>query len=481
MRGLGFLSIAIAIVSLAACGDSHTGDDSGISFDAEVSDGGPTPDGAVPDGAPPPAVCGDGRLSPGESCDDGNTADGDGCNAMCRRESFCGDGTVDAGETCDDGNNRSGDGCRSDCASDETCGNGILDTRAPGMPGFERCDDGNTADGDGCSGDCTIVETCGNGMIDSDNGEQCDDSNTMPWDGCGPDCRVELAHVIDSLTIGGPEVGCDYSGDGMPDNRFGATVGPLLEAFVMGGNLAENITVLLKWYGLDDVTGSSDPAVTLAWATGEETMTPGEYLVDPGQFDAAGNPLITFEGSIAAHMVAAGPEDISIPVFILPLDIRQSEISATTRATGGQVSHLDDGLLCGAVPLDVFAIIPTDMLPVIGGTPPCEGTDSPTMADLLVGGALVLPPTQPDVDLDGDGLERFETTRGAGCQAVITACIDGDGSRVEGRGCVLAGDDRGRARFQDGYSTALPFTAVPASIVGFGMSGGGMGGAGGTP
>ncbi len=76
--------------------------------------------------------------------------------------------------------------------------------------------------------------------------------------------------------------------------------------------------------------------------------------------------------------------------------------------------------------------------------------------------------TPPDVDLDGDGLEAFEVHRRgpAGCQPVITACIDGDGTRIEGRGCAVD------ARFEDGYSAALPFTAEPARIVGIGGGGG---------
>jgi len=95
---------------------------------------------------------------------------------------------------------------------------------------------------------------------------------------------------------------------------------------------------------------------------------------------------------------------------------------------------------------------------------PCVGDAPPTIADLLVGGLPLfgLTGAQPDVDLDGDGLEAFEvTSRGpAGCQPVITGCIDGDGTRVEGRGCAMD------ARFLDGFSIGLPFTAGPAMIVG---------------
>ncbi len=460
MTRLGFSALAIALLfSLAACGESHsTDDDSGISFDADTPDGGDADAGdATPPDTSVPIVCGDGRLSPGESCDDGNTMDGDGCDSMCFREARCGDNALDPGEVCDDGNNASGDGCRSDCASDETCGNGIRD-----IPAGEVCDDGNTMDGDGCSADCRVLEGCGDGVLDTAAGEQCDDGNTDPWDGCAADCHIEISMVIDSLMVAGMGVGCDYSGDGVPDNKFGEGIGAVLGAVGGGGgNLADNLTVLLNMRGLDDIHGIDDPDVTAAWLPGMETSTPGEYLADESFFDMDGNPTVTFEGSIDMRMYAAGPEDITIPVFILPLEIRQSRLAGTTRETGGQLSNIDDGLLCGAVPLDLLAAFPVpDGIPIVGGMPACEGDAPPSFADLIVGGAVVLPPTPPDVDLDGDGLEAFEVTRGAGCQPVVTACIDGDGTRIEGRDCLLD------PHIRDGLSAAFPFTAAPATIVG---------------
>jgi len=104
------------------------------------------------------------------------------------------------------------------------------------------------------------------------------------------------------------------------------------------------------------------------------------------------------------------------------------------------------------------------MIPVIGGMMACGGGAPPSFADLIIGGAVILPPTPPDVDLDGDGLEAFELTRGAGCQPVVTACIDGDGTRIEGRDCLLD------SRIRDGLSIGMPFTAAPATIVGVGMT-----------
>ena len=85
---------------------------------------------------------------------------------------------------------------------------------------------------------------------------------------------------------------------------------------------------------------------------------------------------------------------------------------------------------------------------------------------LLIGGTpdgfiFPLRGSAPDVDLDGDGLERFEVTSTGprGCQPVVTACIDGDGTRVEGRDCVMDPD------FQDGWSAGFELTAVRVNLV----------------
>jgi hypothetical protein len=69
--------------------------------------------------------------------------------------------------------------------------------------------------------------------------------------------------------------------------------------------------------------------------------------------------------------------------------------------------------------------------------------------------------TKPDLDLDADGLEGFEILEDgpSGCQPVVVACIDGDGTREEGRGCFSS------AAIADGYSAAFTYTAERATLV----------------
>ncbi|MFW5925700.1 MAG: DUF4215 domain-containing protein [Myxococcota bacterium] len=445
---LQVICFAVAAASASAgCFDSH-GASPGF-FDGGA------------DAAPPMLEsCGDGVLDARESCDDGNTQDGDGCDAFCRWETFCGDGVVDGTEACDDGNNRSGDGCRSDCASDETCGNGLLDVVAG-----EACDDGNTRDGDGCSGDCRRVESCGDGVVDEPL-EQCDDGNTDAYDGCGPSCRVEVGMAVDSLAIAPSSAGCDFTGDGEPDNALAESLG-FARSFINDTVLMDavdsgELLLLMQLLGLDDLTGADDDALTVRVAPGELTMD--GYVISTSA-GAAG----TFESRIAARSLEGGPDDLAIPVDFLPLELERALIQGTTTAMGGDISGIDEGALCGAIPVNLLASVPNILasLGFGGGGAPCDGsTEGTTLADLLVGGAEILvvslPGTAPDVDVDGDGLEQFEVTTDGpeGCQPVITACIDGDGTRVEGRDCAAD------PRFADGLSLALGFTAERASIVG---------------
>lgn len=468
-RFLAASSLLVLPIGLVGCPESRTiGGDAEITFDAAGIDTGAMRPDAGPDAYVP--ACGNSRLEGGEECDDGNTAPGDGCDAACRREAYCGDGTVDAGEVCDDGNHRSNDGCRSDCLSDETCGNGIIDF-ATG----EVCDDGNTVGGDACSADCTMRSGCGNGTVTPP--EACDDGNTERWDACGNDCEdtVTFALEMPSFSSGtGVGQACDYSGDGRPDNGFaratGSTLGLLNALFGMGGAPS----FLISFLGLDDPAAVNDPSFRTAWLQGENAG--GGYRVAMGSLNADGTPATSLESRVAARALHAGPEDLDFQVPLLPLVLRDAYLHGTTVATGGEVSSITDGLVCGVLSLEPLTFLTSDLLEGFGGgggfmidiPDRCDGSADPsTLADWLVGGLdagfFNIRGGPPDVDLDGDGLETFEVTRGAPgemCQPVITACIDGDGTRVAGPDCIFD------PRFVDGYSAALEYTAQRVMTLG---------------
>jgi cysteine-rich repeat protein len=477
MRTTSTMAVALAAAStLAGCPSTNTidGDDAGIVIDFDAP---PRPDAFVPEGtdtgvvAPPdafvpPPECGNGRIEAGEQCDDGNAAEGDGCTG-CVRDPYCGDGVLGAGEVCDDGNNLSGDGCRADCLSNETCGNGVVDLHRG-----EVCDGGA-----GCSADCRSIAGCGDGTLTAP--ELCDDGNTTRWDGCGADCRPEVSVLLQNTQFGGEMTGCDYSGDGAPDNRFATALGaalPLINMFFGAGGGGP--TFLLSFLGLDDPQGIDDPALRSAWLLGDPDGM-GGYRVQRSSLNGDLTPSTSLESRIASRALAGGPEDLDLPIAFLPVTLQQGYLSATTTQSGGELSGLTNGQICGAVPTSLLSFLTASMLEMLGGGggpvsimigDPCDGsTEDPTLADMMIGGAQIaiirLRPTSPDVDLDGDGLESFEVARTGprGCQPVVTACIDGDGSRIEGRGCY------NDPRIADGYSSALTFTATRARITGVSM------------
>ncbi len=472
---MGFVGFLVS--SVGGCSESSTLiEDAGASivFDATRVEG--EPDGAVsevdadvdsPDADPPdevdagrPPVCGDGVLGPGEECDDGDDDAGDGCSPTCDREAFCGDGNPDPDEVCDDGNNLSGDGCRSDCASDESCNNGVRDVVAG-----EVCDDGDPTGGP-CAPMCDGVVSCGDGAIQA--GETCDDGGAVPYDGCGVDCQTEISLRVDTLTVTGADRGCDYTGDGQPDNQFGRI---LSQTGFMAPDLVSPMGphILLHFLGLEDLSGAADADVTVGWLLGQERPEQ-RFAVDPNSLRPNGAPLAAFTSVIEASRLVGGPEDVSLPIFGLPIEARRAFLRGALTGDA-EIQRMDDGVLCGALPIRLLAQIPLDQLLQAAGLPfsltACEGSEPVSLADVVVGGLSLLgvPGSQPDVELDQDGLELFELARSgpAACQPVIRACVDGDGRRVEGRGCVFD------AGMQDGISSAFDFVASRTVLDGVGM------------
>jgi len=468
MNRLGLMAVLVLAGTSMACSETHDGnEDAGtdITFDATLPDAGP----------PPGETCGNGMVDPGEMCDDGNDVAGDGCDPDCQREAFCGDGTTDADEVCDDGNNRSNDGCRSDCQSDETCGNGIVDFAA-----------GEVCDGEpACGDDCMSVTGCGDGTVEPPETCENDPPNTDRWDGCDAACQTELAVVVNALSLAGRMEGCDFNGDGSPDNAFAralgliaGVLGPFIEMAVIDGDTR----LLLAMQGLDDPAAANDDDFRIAWLIGQDAdMDPsndfsgsGEFLVAADAIDETGAPLTSVQSSVSSSMLAGGPEDIPLPIGFLPIELRQGQVQGTTRADGGELYEITDGLLCGGIPTMLLSLIGGFAGDMLMTDPPCDGGAPAELLDVIIaGGSVVImdfpvrfSATPPDLDLDGDGLEGFEVLSesedGSECQPVVTACIDGNGDRIEGRGCYS------QPEIADGYSAAFNFTAIRAFLAGLG-------------
>lgn len=393
----------------------------------------------------PVTGCGDRVLDPGESCDDGNTVDGDGCSATCTWEQLCRDGVREGGEACDDGNTRDGDGCRSDC-SQERCGDGILDLVA-----------GEVCEGPECP-TCGPPPSCGDGVLDE--GETCDDGNLRPNDGCSPACRRdqvfmlnEFAYSIDSAD------GCDFIGSGVPTNQIGRS----LRTFA---------PVLNEELRLDLGEGPEAVAMTFpGWERG--APPPSRFVLGFGlaSVDRERREILRFlNAPLRVHATARGTTIetvpakvlVSLPGFINPpgADVGDVRFELVVLPSTSSPDRLE-GKVCGALPVSYFATN-RDTFSGGAGQPPCAEIDRQvSFADAFVGGRSAgIVPVQPDVDLDGDGLERLivEGTRTGACAPVIVGCVEGDGTVIDDPSCVFD--------VADGFSFVMTYRAEPAVFPG---------------
>jgi cysteine-rich repeat protein len=433
-------------------------DDNNRQWEAECAE----PGGCCSPDCQSDETCGNGYADYGigEQCDDGNTGGGDGCSDDCSSNEQCGNGIPDPGEACDDGNRIAGDGCGPNCDSDESCDNGVIDWGAG-----EVCDSTPT-----CADDCRSVVGCGDGAIGA--GETCDDGNTDNHDGCSEICLVEQSVVVSSLEMLQSGDGCDLDGDGDIDNAFADSLGDTgVEFFQQAIDSAlddGSLIMLMDYLGLDDPTGQNDDSLYLGVYQGVDGDDPADssnnfdggstFYVSAASLDAFGDPMGAMAGSIDAGELLAGPEDIqfSFPfgdttlVFVLARAIGSGTVSDDAGHT--RIDRVSNGMLCGGAPAGPMKAVPLDI--GVPGLPP-------SLLDLLVVGfdfLITVTPTQPDVDMDFDGLETFADTND---DQEIDRCWDGDGTEIPG-----GADCPYDPEVQDAYSVGLAYDAIWSQIIG---------------
>jgi cysteine-rich repeat protein len=323
-----------------------------------------------------------------------------------------------------------------------------------------------------------------------DPGETCDDGNQTRWDGCAPDCQTEQGIVMDAFFFNGvsSSVGCDFSGDGRPDNTFGAALGDslgVINTAINNGISNGNVLLQFTFAGLNDPLGVNDPDVRVGFGQGLDGDADRLNNRDPGNpqrinrssLNMAGLPVANYQSSITMSSITGGPEDIQLdlpsPVMGMNFSfrVRRSRITGALMNNGRRITAIDRGVLCGAVPLRDLATIPNFFeLLLMGGRP---GMTRSTLLEAMVGGYRVMipfiglsinvGPSTADIDVDGDGLERVIGTPGdARTPPQITGCVDGDGTRIMGRTCVMD------PRIQDAFSATFRFNGVWFSPAGVG-------------
>lgn len=414
-------------------------------------------------------VCGNGVVEAGEQCDFvGGNGPGSGCEADCQFSctilpNSCDDldpcnGTEmcamisvsgQAGQQCtssaplaDNTVCSTGRICRSEQCVSSTCGDGFVDAAIG-----ETCEPPNTATCDPACHTVTVA-SCGDGV--RAGAEQCDDGNSTDLDGCNASCKFEQSHRMNRLDF---QFGTSapYCAANALGGAFGAQAGKdLLTNAVEAGIADGSITIILHALGLDDLSGTSDPALSLGVLGGAPIAGPNFdgtndpdwwYTVDATDIDATRTPTSTILASFAAKVLNAGPGNMAFTVSFVgtnvTMDMFNTRFRATTGAattplvsTGTTPGHLASenldpaltsfgtmgtaaapGEICGST---AAASLDSTQIPAALIAYCSNYTVSHTLLDLYIGGCnylgfiTVLSVTQPDTARTPGDVYRFQ-------------------------------------------------------------------------
>jgi hypothetical protein len=254
--------------------------------------------------------------------------------------------------------------------------------------------------------------------------------------------------VFDSLALGG--------------------AGPFARAndFLRQGLLGGETLLIVEIAGLDLPFGGDDPHVTVKLygaRDADEPFFPAnnfrptdadqpccQFRLNP-QSVFGGQARARLRGAIVDHRLETEPGEMefTLTVGVPPypeVRLEQAQLSAILPS---ELTTIVGGELHAAVPISTLSSIVTS-------------TANISALDLMSGNA------EPDVDLDGDGLEHVERDVLA-TDGRIARCFDGSGARVPPFDSAAPWTCAMRPSMADGYSAAASFHGVRAEVVGIGQ------------
>ena len=404
---------------------------------------------------------------------------GPGCQTRCFNAFDCGPGSFCA----PDGR------CETECFTDLDCREPIecADNPAGCRP------KGLTCNGQGkCTGNYVFADA--EDVRDIDLQEVPDEIDG--WDdppGSG------AAFIVDSIAIAQQDRGFDLDSscdeDGCIDNALWQ-LGDLGNDQIRQGLLGGESLLLIELAGLDQPFVGRDPSLSVKMYAARDADSPffpaNNFRVPDGQSTCCeftinprsltGIPRVARARAPAEIQRGRLRSLLPVPIeFTLTVgepphpEIRLEQIKLSGRVSA-DLRRLSDGLIGGAVPTEMLARTDNPYCKSISPRCPVDFPES-TLIDLV--SALLGP--EPDIDLDGDGLECIIDTDGDG---TVDVCCDGDpsipsscpqnrtcptaqvGPIVEGRPPWTCALD---PRMADGYSVGFTYTAVQASILSVGQ------------
>ena len=283
----------------------------------------------------------------------------------------------------------------------------------------------------GCGGsDHTVTD---GGTVDADPNDT----------GCHP--PFGSSFIVSQFQQSAPDNGFDLNGDGKPDNAF-AVVG--INSNIWNNLVSSGSAIFLFDFGGLPAAGTpltTGASVELAFYLGVSINSDpttyftgsGQFLAPASQFDVNCKTTASLDtvdvgpsGVVEGHKTMLGLGVHGLGILQFSKFVLQGTLSADQRTFSGRLGGVADP--CGL-----------SQLP------------SPAGAGSLLGTLINMDHTQPDIDVDGNGLDQI-----IGDGQSVVSCKTGDGIDIPGADCACD------PRIKDGFSGAFDFSAVPAMIVG---------------
>ncbi len=262
-----------------------------------------------------------------------------------------------------------------------------------------------------------------------------------------------LSSVSSTFSVPASTVGFDLDGDDMVNNNVATSV----VATLINSSLSSSINdgSLRTLTELRDFTalGTDDSSVNVVLYGGIDSDSPADTADD-----FAGDESYYFDRLWVA------PADCA-PVAEIPSTYTGGTVEGTADTAQLYISALGGFVDFQRVHLSATIEADTAGVKTVAGTPALFGGAIPicslskgpgTIGMSALEDIVRIGGVQPDIDLDGDGLETIQAQAGDG----VVSCTDGDGTVIMGSDCACD------PRIADGFSITFQIDLVGATVLG---------------